>query len=309
MDLRLGAHLVGIAWMIGGTACFALMHAAMKTMATHYPPVELAALRGLVSLPLVTAWLAWQRDFASVLRVRWPLQLLRGGFALLTITMAIYAIRVLPLSNAYSISFVAPLIVTAAAVPLLGERVDLKQWMAVLIGFAGVLIVLRPTGFDVLTLGGIAMLLSAIGYASQVLTLRVLTRTDRTLATVFWVTAIVSVGAGALAFPAWTPFASRHLPQLALVAITGVLGQFAATEAVRYAPASVIAPFEYAALIWAVLLDGSLWGRWPDALVLIGATPIIAGGIYLGYCERVRKAKPDQNDPPSATGRRTEVGH
>lgn len=281
-------RFVGIAYMLAGTACFALMHAAMKSMAPHYPPVQLAALRGLSSLPLIFVWLLLQRELVQVMCVRWPLQLLRGAFALLTITMAIFALKVLPLANAYSISFAAPLIVTAVAVPLLGERVDARRWAAVLLGFAGVLIVLRPTGFDMLTLGGLAMLLSAIGYAAQVLTLRVLTRTDSTLATVFWVTAFVSLGAGALAIPVWTAFDTRHVLPLALVAITGVLGQFAVTEALRRAPASVIVPFEYSALLWAVLLDVSIWGRWPDAMVLIGVVPIVASGIYLASRARAR---------------------
>ena len=145
--------------MLVAVAMFALMDAGLKLLSAHYPPFQVAALRGAASLPLVLAWALATVGPKRLMRVRWPMHLLRGGLGVLMMTAFVYALRSLPLSTAYTIFFVAPLLITALSVPVLGERVGPRRWTAIVVGFIGVMVVLRPTGEGLMTLAGLAVLL------------------------------------------------------------------------------------------------------------------------------------------------------
>jgi drug/metabolite transporter (DMT)-like permease len=280
-------NLAGILWMVGAVGVLSLMDAAMKWISPRYPPVQIAALRGAVSLPIVTVWVALQGGFGQLLRVRWPLHLLRGVLGVGMLTGFIYAVRALQLSEAYTIFFVAPLLVTALSVPLLGERVDAGRWAAILVGFFGVVLVWRPTGFGALSVAGLAAIASAAAYALSAIVVRVLGRTDSTLSMVWWFLACLTLGSGLLAAPGWVPVARADWPVLAVLAVTGAGGQYALTEAFRRGEASVVAPFEYTALGWGVALDALLWSKAPGLAMVGGAAIVIGVGLYLIRSERV----------------------
>ena len=220
------------------------------------------------------------------MRVRWGLQLLRGFIGVGMLTAFVTAVRTLPLTEAYSIFFVAPLLITALSVPLLGERVDARRWVAIGVGFAAVLVVLRPSGEGALTFAGLAALVAALAYAFSAILVRLAGRTDSTLGMVFWFVASVTIGAGILAAPGWVPVQRAHAPLLAALAVTGAVGQFAITEAFRRAEVSVIAPLEYTAIAWGMALDWVVWSTRPDGRTLVGASIIVAAGIYLIRRER-----------------------
>ena len=277
----------GMLLMLASVALFSLMDAALKTLSSHYPPFQVAALRGLSSLPLVLAWALWSTGAASLLRVRWPLHLLRGALGIAMMASFVYALKRLPLSTAYSIFFVAPRLITALSVPLLGERVGPRRWTAIAAGLLGVLVVLRPTGEGVLTTAGLAVLVAATGYAVSAITVRILARTDSTQAITFWLLALMALGAGALALPDWVPLRAQHGWIIAGIGLAGALGQYTITEAFRLGEASLIAPLEYTALVWGVALDLALWGVLPDAVTWVGAAIIIASGLYLIRREKV----------------------
>jgi len=205
--------------------------------------------------------------------------------AVVMLTSFIYAISGMPLSEAYTLFFVAPLMITALSVPLLKETVDTRRWIAVLVGFGGVLIVLRP-GFVEMDLLAIAVLVGATCYALNAISMRILGRTDSTAAMSFWFIAMVAVGAGALALPDWQPVRVSDAAWLIGMGVTGALGQLLITEAFKCAPVSVIAPFEYSTLFWGVLLDLILWGDLPGPLVFAGAAVIVGSGLYLIHRER-----------------------
>ena len=281
-------NLHGIAAMLLAAASFSLMDTGLKLLSAHYPPIQVAALRAIASLPLVVAYVAWRGAFRSLLRVRWGLHLLRGAIGIATLGMFAYALRRLPLAEAYAIFFVAPLLITMLSVPFLGERVERARWIAIVVGLCGVLVVLRPDGTGLFSLAGLAVLASALGYAVSAITVRIVHRTDSTEALVFWLTTLVALGAGAIAAPNWV--AVRMDVDgwvLAGVAVTGFLGQLSITEAFRHGEASAIAPFEYSALAWALLIDWLVWHSVPDAWTLGGAAIIIASGVYLVRHERV----------------------
>jgi len=279
-------NLRGMLSMLLAVATFSLMDAALKTLTPNYPPMQVAALRGLSSLPLVTLWVIIDGGPGQLLRVRWPLHILRGLVSIVMIAAFAYALRTLPLAETYSLFFVAPLLITALAALVLGERVDWRGWTAIVIGFCGTLIVLRPTGAGVLTLAGLAVLVSATGYSISAIAVRVLGRSDSTQAMVFWMLLMMSVFATGLAWHDWVPIRAEDWSVIAALAVTGAVGQFAITDAFRRAAASRIAPLEYTALIWGIILDRLLWNTLPDAITLTGAGVIIASGIYLLRRER-----------------------
>ena len=277
----------GIWLMLAAVGLFALMDAGLKTLSEHYPPFQVAALRGLSSLPIVLAWALWTVGPMPLLRVRWPLHLLRGVLGIIMMASFVYALKRLPLSTAYSIFFVAPLLITALSVPFLGERVGPRRWTAISIGLLGVLVVLRPTGEGVFTTAGLAVLVAAAGYAVSAITVRIIARTDTTQAITFWLLALMALGAGAIALPNWVPLRAQDAWIIAGIGVAGALGQYTITEAFRLGEASLIAPLEYTALVWGVALDLALWGVLPDRVTWLGAAIIIASGLYLLRRERV----------------------
>ncbi len=273
--------------MLAAVGLFSLMDAGMKLLTAHYPPLQVAALRGASSLPFVLAWALASVGARALLRVRWPLHLLRGVVGVVMMTAFVYALPTLPLSTAYSIFFIAPLLITALSVPLLRERVGPRRWTAIAIGLAGVLVVLRPTGEGILTLAGLAVLLAALCYAISAITVRILARTDSTESMMVWLMLMIAFGAGALAWPQWVPIRAVDGWIILGVGIAGALGQYAITEAFRLGQASLIAPLEYTALLWGVILDATLWGVLPGAVTWLGAAIIVASGLYLLRRERI----------------------
>lgn len=276
--------------MLCAVASFSLMDAGLKALSAHYAAFQVAALRGAASLPFVLAWALHRGGIAPLLRVRWPLHLLRGAMGVAMMASFVYALRTLPLATAYSIFFVAPLLVTALSVPILRERVGPRRWTAIGIGLLGTVVLLRPTGEGLLSLAALAVLLSALMYAVSAISVRVLARTDSTQAMMVWLLVLMAAGSAAFALPHWTPVRAADAWLILGVGVAGGLGQYAVTEAFRLGEASLIAPLEYTALVWGVLLDLGLWGTWPDAVTWLGAGIIVGSGLYLLRRERVAAA-------------------
>jgi drug/metabolite transporter (DMT)-like permease len=276
--------------MMVAVATFAAMDSCLKLLSPHYSTFEIACLRGLSTLPIVLIWISLTSGFRSLIHVRMPLHLVRGVLGIATLSLFTYGVRKLPLADAYSIFFVAPLFITAFAAAILHERVDRRRWVAIGIGFVGVLIVLRPSGASAITLPGLAIIVTAVAYALSAITVRVLTRTDTTQSMVFWLMLFIALGAGILALPSWQPLRAEHWWIVVAMGLSGSIGQWAITEAFREGEASFIAPFEYTALVWGVLLDRLIWQTTPAAITLAGASVIIASGIYLVRHERVHAA-------------------
>jgi len=279
-------RLRGIVAMLAAVAAFSAMDAVLKLLAGHYPPMQVSAMRGASSLPFVVLSVAAFGQWRDLRPVRVSLHVARGVLALVMLGGFIYAIRVLSLADAYSIFFVAPLLVTAMAVPLLGESVDWRRWTAIGIGLAGVIVMLRPSGSSLSTLGIVGALLSAIAYALSAISVRVLTRTDTTVSMVFWFLVLLTVLAGLISAPSWVTIRQQDWIWITALGVAGSLAQHFITEAFRHAPASVIAPFEYTALLWGVAIDWAFWHVLPGSRVFLGGGVIIASGLYLIWREK-----------------------
>lgn len=282
----ISANIRGIVAMLSAVALFSMMDTVMKLLSVRYPAIQVAALRGMSSLPLVAAYVVWRGALASLLRVRWRLHLFRAALGILMLWLFVIGLRLLPLTEAYTLSFIAPLLITALSVLLLKERVDGARWAAVVAGLGGVLVVLRPAGTGLFGPGGLAVLAAASCYAVTAITVRMLARSDSSESMVFWLTLMTAAGAGALAFPGWVAVDGGDWLLLAALAVTGFGGQICITEAFRHGEASAIAPFEYTALAWSAALDWLLWRTLPDGFTLLGAAIIVGSGVVVIERER-----------------------
>ena len=280
-------NLRGIVAMLVAVGFFSLMDGGLKHLSGHYPAMQVAAIRGLSSLPLVLLWVAASGTVGTLWKVRWPLHLLRGALSILMLSAFAFALKRMPMTGAYALFFVAPLLITALSVPLLGEKVGPRRWTAIAVGLLGVLVVLRPSGEGVLSWAGLAVLLAAAGYALSAILVRVLHRTDSSQSMVFWMLLMTGAGAAAMAWPGWVPLQGADGWIIVAVGLSGFLGQVAITEAFRHGQASVVAPFEYSALAWALGLDWLVWQVLPDGMTFVGAGIIVASGLYLLRRERV----------------------
>jgi drug/metabolite transporter (DMT)-like permease len=277
--------------MIAAVAAFSMMDALLKLLAARYPPMQVAALRGATSLPFTLLPVLVAGRLRDLVPRRWPMHLLRGCLSVLVLGGFIYSVRVLSLANAYSVFLSAPLIVAALSVPLLGERVDRRNWVAILVGLGGVLAMLRPTASGLGSFGALAALVGATAYACSALAVRVLTRTDTTVSVVFWTVGLMTVFAGAIAAPGWVAIAHADWKWLLGLGVLAAIGQYLLTEAFRSAPPSVVVPFEYTALLWGVAIDRVVWHVVPSMRVWCGGGIVIGSGLYLIWRERTHAGR------------------
>ena len=278
--------LAAAGWMLAAVASFSLMDAGMKLLSAHYPPLQVTLLRGAASLPFVLVWVLASAGVRSIVPVRWGLHLLRGVLGMVMIGCFVYALRRMPLSTAYTLYFVAPLLVAALSVPLLGERVGPRRWVAIGVGLVGVLVGAAPGGGWLVSLPGLMVLLAATAYAIAAVTVSLLTRTDTPQSMVVWFLAIMAVGAGLAAIPGWVPLRWEHAALILGMGLAGAFGQIALTSAFMRGDASMIAPLEYTGLVWVIAWDWLLWQTLPDAATWTGAAIIVASGLYLLRRER-----------------------
>ena len=279
----LSGNLRSIVAMLAAAAMFSCMDALLKVLAGTYSPMQVTAMRGLASMPLVCVYIAWRHEFGAVFsrRLRWRLHLLRGVLGVATMILFTLGLRSMGIAEAYTLTFIAPLIVTILAGPVLKETVRPRHWGAIAVGLCGVLIALRPDQSAFFSTGALAVLAAAVTYALGSVLGRLLSRTEPSVTLVFWSTTSMSVGGGLLGAAVWIDVVPAHWPVLLGLAVTGFLAQLAITEAFRHGQASAVAPFEYSALAWAVALDWLFWNAVPDGYTLAGGAVIIASGIYL----------------------------
>lgn len=280
----------GVLLMLAAVGVFSVMDALMKQLSGRYPAIQIACLRGAASLPFVLLTYAWTRELRSLMPVRFGLHLLRATLAVLMLWGFLWALARSSMADTYAVFMCAPLLVVLVASLLLGEQVRLHHWLAILAGLGGVFVMLEPSIEGFASLAGLATLGSALAYAVIVVLVRVLARTDTTASMVFWYLLMLSIGAAAIAAPGWVPIRAADWPWIAAIGLTGWAGQYLITEAFRLAPASLVAPYEYTALVWAVGLDWAIWQALPGARMLTGSAIVVAAGLYLLHRERLRAA-------------------
>lgn len=274
----------GIALMLLSTLFFAVMNSSVKILGPSVPTEQVLFFRNLFAL-LPVAFVVWRAGSLEVLRPNRPLQhAWRALAGIVSLGTFFYCYARLPLADVIAISFTCPLFVTALSPWLLGEAVGPRRWAAVVVGFLGVLLIVQPgeAGFDPLLL---LVLLATLFYALVLISVRRLNRTDTPTAIVFWYL-VISVAVTALALPfVWvTPDATGWLLLIGLGLFGGV-AQLIVTAAFRYADAAVLAPFDYASILWGSALGYLIWGEVPAGTLWAGAAVLIASGLYIAHRE------------------------
>jgi drug/metabolite transporter (DMT)-like permease len=283
-------RLRAIISMLAAVAAFSGMDALLKFFSATYPPMEVAVLRGAAALPFLLVPVLLFGRWQDLKPQRFGMHLARGALAVLVLGTFIYAVRALSLANAYAVFLSAPLIMTALSVPILKERTDRAGWLAISLGLLGVVIMLRPSASGLVSLGSLAALISAIAYAVSGIMVRVLTRTDTTASVVVWTVSLMTVLSLLIAAPHWVALEPRHYRWLILLGGLAAIGSYLLTAAFRAAPAAVVAPLEYTALLWGITIDRLVWHVLPSARVLSGGVVVIASGLYLIWRERAHVA-------------------
>ncbi len=275
----------GIGLMLLGCFLLAAMDAGSKHLAQHYPVPQILWVR-FSSLVVIAAWLAARRGGIAGLTTRhiW-LQSLRSLILVAEIGLFITSITVLSLADAHAIFAVAPLIVTALSVPLLGERVGIRRWSAVAVAFIGVLIVLRP-GLGVVHPMAFLVLTCAFLFSLYQILTRVVSRNDAPETTLFYTALIGGIGLTLIVPFHWQTPDPAGWAILGLVALLGASGHFAFIKALQLAPASVLQPFSYTILLWATVVGFMIFGNLPDGPTVLGAIIIVLSGLYTFARER-----------------------
>lgn len=278
-------NIKAIGIMLVAVGFFSAMDAGLKHLSTEYSAMEIAALRSAASIPFMLASIAWARAWGR-LRIENPwLYVGRAAVGILMLVSFIYSVSVQALTDSYAIFMSAPLMVAIVSRVVLGECIPPRRWVAIVIGLLGVVVALKPSAAHLISLGGLAAFVSALCYAVGVLAIRLMSRTDSEHALVLWYMVIVCAGSLALAAPDWQPVPAAHWPWIAFIGMTGAVGQYLLTIAFRLAPASKVAPFEYTALLWGLVLDFFVFSITPVARVLVGGAIVIVGGLYLIWDE------------------------
>ena len=279
-----------MACMIGGGLLLTMNDGVVKWLSGDYQVGQILTFRGAAAVILITGVLLWRREF-NIFEVRYPkVQLLRAVLMIASTFLFVNGLRLMPLADTLAIAFVGPIFVTALAPILLSERVGWRRWSAVLVGFAGVLIILRPSG-DGLHWAALLPAGAALCGACRDLLTRGISHGEASGTTLFYSTLGVAL-AGAVTAPfGWqTP----ALADLGLFVVAGMLlsiAHFLHIETFRFAEAAVVTPFKYSALLWAMAIGFLVWGDIPDNRTLLGAALLIGSGLYIFHREGRRSAK------------------
>ena len=293
---------VGIGLGALAFALFTVMDTLIKWLSDGYPVHQLVFTNALFALVPVLVVSLRRGGLARLRTRRLPLHVLRGLFGLGGGFLAFHAYSRLPLADAYSIIFATPLLITALAVPVLGEQVGWRRWSAVAVGFVGVVIMLQP-GVAPIGPGSLAALGAACASAFAILLVRKLSATESTASI-----ALYSNLTGVLGMAVLLPFGGV-LPSaldFLLMAASGLIGGTALLVligAYRRAPAALVAPFQYSQMVWAILLGFVIWGDVPEPAKLLGAAIVAASGLFILYRETTLGRRPTASLHPSAAAR------
>jgi drug/metabolite transporter (DMT)-like permease len=274
-----------IIYMVSAAFLIIVLDTAVKMLTKEgYSPFQIGFLRYIIGLG-IAAGIATRVGGIGTLRTRRPGgHLLRSVLNLTTMLTFYYALERLPLADCIAIGFASPLFTTALSVPMLAEKVGPRRWLAVAIGFAGVLLVVQPTATGIGLGAGLALLSSLCWSLTQV-TSRQMSVTEPSHTILFYYSLGVVVALGATMPRLWVEPHGGDWLLFLVCGVAGSFGQFCYNQAFRYGEASMVAPFDYTGLFWATLSGFVVFGDVPSWLVISGASLIIASSVYIARRE------------------------
>jgi len=301
--------MLGIAAAVAAIVALTAQDALIKSISTIYPLHEIVLVRACVALVLVILIVRWEGGFAVLRSDRPGLQALRGLLIVAANSMFFLGLAALPLAESVAIFFIAPVLITALAAPVLGERIGVYRWAAVATGFLGVLVMMRP-GTDTFRSEAFLPLGAAFAYALMQMLTRRLGVTSKASALAFYiqlafliVAVLVGLGVGDGRFAgdthpslqfllrAWVLPDAPHLALMILIGVFSAIGSYMISQAYRKGEAAIIAPFEYCAVPLSVLWGWLLFDELPEGAAWLGMALIVAAGLFLFHRE-LRRGRP-----------------
>jgi drug/metabolite transporter (DMT)-like permease len=288
-----------IALLAFSAATISTMHVMARWLSAEVHPFEIAFFRNLVVFA-VTLPLVWRLGPGAFRTTRPGLHLIRGGLGIAAMLTWFYALSITPVAEATAISFTQVLFTTAGAALLLGDRLGWRRGSAMAVGFAGVLIMLRP-GAEAFSVGGAVVLVSAAFWAASLLCTKVLTRTDPPQVCVFLATCVFLPISLLAALPFWRWPDGAALLMMLGIGLLSAVAHLAIAEALRVGEATAVMPIDFSRLLFAGAIGWAWLGEAPDAATWIGA-PVVAGAaLYIHWRESRDKARA-LAIPPARTG-------
>ncbi|GAA0625693.1 DMT family transporter [Thalassospira tepidiphila] len=276
-------NLAGIMTMCGGVAALCINDALAKGLMDHYSPIQIIFLRNIIALPfafLVALKMGGSRSLRSN---RVHVHFMRGVVWIAATVMFFTSIHHLGLAEATALAFVAPLFITALSAIFIA-RVGWRRWLAVSVGFVGVLVIVRPGAatFELISLLPIA---TAFTYAILMLSARFVDTRESMWTLLLYLSLTSAILTSIPVIFVWSPVRAEDIWLFLAIALCGSLGMAMITQAFRFAEAPTVAPFDYTALIWATALGWMFWGETPDVLTFVGAAIITASGLFVIFRE------------------------
>ena len=266
--------------MLSGALSLTINDAMAKYLTQSYPVGQVMALRGLSIIMLLIAFLFFMNNLKALKISSWKGHLLRAGAMTGSTFLFITGLSLLPITDAIAIAFVAPILPTILGVIILRESVSWKRWVAIFVGFFGVIIILQPTS-DAFKIAAIApMGAAAFGAARDVIT-RAISGLENSLSILFTSMLMITI-AGFLTYPlGWSAVTPSHIWIFITSSLLVGLAQYLMIEAFRLGEVALISPFKYSSLLWATLIGLVIWNDLPSKHVVLGAFILILSGIYL----------------------------
>jgi len=286
--------------MVAATTGFSMMHVAIRYISADLHPFQIMFFRNFFGL-IIFIPLIWRSGLGTFRTKRLPVHLLRAGLNVMAMGLYFTALSLTPVAQVTALGFTAPLFAGVLSAVVLGEQFRLRRWMAIILGFVGALVILRP-GFQELDLGSTFALIASLIWGVTLIVIRVLGRTESSATTTIYMSVLLSALSFIPALIVWqTPTVTTFM-LLILLAVVGTAAQLGLAQALKEADAMTVMPFDFTKLIWAALLGYLIFAEVPDIFIWIGGTIIFSSGIYLAYREnKIGKSRPiEPAGPPGA---------
>ncbi|NQV98547.1 MAG: DMT family transporter [Rhodospirillales bacterium] len=282
-------HARGILLMLVAMLLFTLNDAIGKWLVATYPVGQLLAIRSFAAL-VVLVPLAWRNgDLKRLFSLARPgLQLVRILLVITEVGCFYWAVKFLPLADVFMFYLASPLFLTALSVIILGQHVGIRRWVALLVGFAGVIFIFPPSD-AVLSLPALIALTGSLALALMLTLARTLSASGGLTLITLQTLGVGLAGAATVPF-AWVTPDFVDLSLLCLLGLVATTGHFLMNSAVTTAPSAVVAPFQYTSIVWAIILGYLIWGDFPAPQALAGAALIVGSGLFVLYRENITKA-------------------
>ncbi|HVJ43753.1 MAG TPA: DMT family transporter [Dongiaceae bacterium] len=275
-----------VAYSLAAAFLLTTMDAVVKWLTTDYSVVQIAFLRYAIGLFIAIGLAGASPAGLGGLVTRRPAShLWRSAFNIATMITFYLAMRAIPLANAVCISLASPIFMTLFSIPMLREKVPVDRWVAVFLGFVGIALIVQPAPDAGVGTGALLALVSAVTWSLTLVSSRRLSSSESSHTILFYyaLTVVISLGGTLLLFPSlWhLPMNARDIGFFALTGLLGSFGQFFLNQAYRYGPISLLAPFEYSGMIWAVLFDIAIWSNFPSLVMVLGALIVIGCCLHI----------------------------